>query len=54
VTLHNEIHLKANSYVKLPIRFVPIAKGCQFNVDLIGRVVGTGNDIRIILTGQAN
>jgi len=51
VTLHNEIHLKANSYVRLPIRFVPVSKA-TFEVDLVGTVESTGEKIRIVLSGQ--
>ena len=52
VTLHNEVHIKANSYVRLPVRFVPVVASA-FEVDLTARVASTGDSIRIILCGQA-
>ena len=52
VTLHNEIIVKAQSYVRLPIRFVPVSKA-SFEVELVGQVKNSGECIKIILVGNS-
>ncbi len=51
VTLHNEIKVRANSFVRLPIRFVPVHRG-HFEMDLVGKVTSTEDLIKIALVGD--
>jgi hypothetical protein len=51
VTLHNEVKVRANSFVRLPIRFVPVHRG-HFEMDLVGKVNSTGDLIKIALVGD--
>ena len=51
VTLHNEVKIRANSFVRLPIRFVPVHRG-HFEMDLVGKVASTGDLIKIALVGD--
>ena len=53
VTLHNQIIVKANSFVRLPIRFVPVSAS-TFEIDLVGKVSGTGDLMKIVLCGTSS
>lgn len=46
VVLHNEIHMRPRSYIRIPVRFVPTAAG-EFSADLIAQT-SDGKHISII------
>lgn len=52
VLLHNEVRLRARSYVRIPVRYLPIHSGSNTS-DLIAQTEDGSYHTRITLTGTA-
>ena len=52
VLLHNEINMQPRSYVRIPIRFVPVVKR-EFRAELIAKAENDGLVAKIVITGSS-
>ncbi len=52
VLLHNEINMQPRSYVRIPIRFVPVVKR-DFRTELIAKAENVGLVAKIVITGSS-
>lgn len=52
VLLHNEINMQPRSYVRIPIRFVPVVKR-DFRAELIAKAENDGLVAKIVITGSS-
>ena len=53
IVLHNEVTIPANSFIRLPVRFVPVYSG-KFVATLYGEIVNLENQqITIQFLGEA-
>ena len=53
VLLHNEVHIRPRSYVRIPIRFVPVS--CSvFECDLIVQTASGSHVVQLKLRGRAS
>ena len=52
VVLHNEIHLRPKSFVRVPVRFVPVIER-EYEVQLIAQIAGSGEHFSTILSGRS-
>jgi hypothetical protein len=53
VVLHNEVHLKPKSYVRLPVRFVPVSGPKEFTALLVAQTEDGRYHTSITLTGNS-